>query len=178
MISRPKLFLLIFFILITQIFVINFLPYPFDHINVIILSLLWLIILTNDSTIVWLILLLTWLIELLSATPFGIDIVAIMTTLLIMNWLLTHILTNRSIYLTFILTLLGLIIYRSVFSILLAIGNFILPSFNLNRETAITMILEIILTGLVGGICYLLSYKLIRKINPSYVSLKKKKAYG
>lgn len=173
-----KSFSLIFFILVAQIFVINFLPFPFDHINVIILSLLWLIILSNKPATIWLILLLSWLTELFSATPFGVDLIALMATLLITSWLLTHVLTNRSIYLAFLLALLGLVIYRSIFFILLICLNFLKPSFVLNKEIIIAVTWEIILTGAASCVLYLFGYKLIKKIDPSYLAIKKKNAYG
>lgn len=169
MVGWLKSFLLIFLILVTQIFVINFLPFPFDHINVIILFLLWFIILSNNSTAIWLILLLSWLTELLSTTPFGVNLIALIATLLITSWLLTHVLTNRSIYLVWLLALLGLVIYRSIFFILLICLNFLMLSFDLNKEIMMDIIWEIILTSATSGIFYLFSYKLIKKINPSYI---------
>lgn len=168
-----KLILAITFILILQIFVVNFLPYPFNHINIIFLSMLWLIILASDTGVLWFGIFILYISDLFTSLPFGINSSSMLISLVLIGWFLLNIFTNRSLYMVFLSSIIGLTFYRILFFIFLGIYNLIthdsvLPA----KEVLMDVAWEIILSSIALLVFYFISSKFIRKLNPNYISTK------
>ncbi len=157
-------------ILTAHIFVINFFPFPFNQINIIIASLIFLSTINQSKKIIWLGLVVSYLSGLLSSTPFGIGMVATLISILAINWFQLNILTNRSGYMVFLSLLLGVAIYRILFVFFLAVNNYF--SHNpalLYGEIIINAGWEILLSSVFVFLFYLLSSRFLKKPSPVYI---------
>jgi hypothetical protein len=167
----------IVFILVAHIFIINFLPYPFNHINFIFTISLLLITVSSDTKMLWLILIVSYCSELFSSMPFGVSTASLLISLLIINWFQLNILTNRSVYMIFLSAILGITLYRIVFIVLLTTHNYFL---NLGALPYAEIIVEtgweILLSSLVLFILYAVNAKFIKFLRPS--SRKNLSMYG
>ena len=118
------LLLSIFLILTANIFVVNFLPFPFNHINITFSLLLLILTSGSNKGIIWLGLVVSYFSELFSGSPFGVGMAATIIGLLVINWFQLNILTNRSAYMLFLSLLLGITLYRILFVMFLAANNY------------------------------------------------------
>ncbi len=119
-----SIFLTILLILIMHIFIINFLPFPFNRINVAFSLLLLLSIINPDKKIIWLGLIISYFLELFNGVPFGAGILATLTGLLATNYLRINALTGRSWRTMFSSLTFGIIIYRTSLILTLFINNY------------------------------------------------------
>jgi hypothetical protein len=106
-------------ITLLQVGVREFLPFPFNHCNVIFVCLVWLLLFTNSTSVLWLAVPVTLLIELFSPLPFGLNSAALIIGLFATSLLLVALFTNHSSSIAFVVSLVGMITYRVVFLLLL-----------------------------------------------------------
>lgn len=165
-----KLLLIVFSILSAHIFVVNFLPFPFNKINLIISVLVFSMTINQDKNIIWLGLIISYIAGLFSSAPFGISIIATVAALLAVNWFQLNILTNRSGYMVFLSLLLGVALYRGLFLVFLTVNNYFThkPAL-LFREIITNAGWETLLSALVLFVFYSITVKLIKKLNPAYI---------
>ncbi len=154
-----KLIFYIVLILSAHIFIVNFLPFPFNQINIIFSSLLLFLTISPGKNSMWLALIISYFSELFSSIPFGIATAALLISLLIINWFQLNILTNRSLYMVFLSAILGIILYRILFICLLTINNYfhnlpVLPY----SEIVIDAGWEVLLSSLMVFALYFLNY--------------------
>lgn len=116
---------LIFFIVvfIAHIVAANILPYPANHINIILITLFLLAIYSQITYLVWYSLPLMFFSELFCSTPFGVSTISLLVSLAILNWILLNVLTTRTILIVAISSIIILMAYRVIFMILLTIVN-------------------------------------------------------
>lgn len=156
---------------------VNVLPYPFNHINLIMSLFFLLIIFTSKKEIFWLAFFSSFFLELYSGLSFGIIIISSLIALIIFYWFLFNIFTHRSFYMIFLASALGMVIYRFVFIGFLFLYNvFFEQSGDVNTFLVLKDIfLEVIFTSIFILIFYVLLTFLIKKLRPDYV---KKNLYG
>lgn len=161
-------FVYLVLILTVHIFIINFLPYPFNHINIIFTIFLLIITVSTNNRVIWLILITAYFSELLSSIPFGISTAALLLSLLIINWFQCNILTNRSVYMIFLSAILGIILYRVLFVIFLTVHNYF---FNLPglpyKEITLDAGWEIVLSSLLLFLLYGIHARVLKFLHPS-----------
>ncbi len=162
------LFFYIILILASHIFIINFLPYPFNHTNVIFVLSLLILTLSSNNKMIWLTLIISYFSELFSSIPFGIGTFSLLFSLLIINWFQFNILTNRSISMIFLSAVLGITLYRLLFITLLTIYNYfsnlpVLPYKEITTDAG----WEILLSSLLLFVLYIINAKIIRFLRPS-----------
>jgi len=169
-----KLLFTVVLIITLQIFVVNFLPYPFNYINIIFLSMLWLVIIASDTRVFWLGLLILYICDLFTSSPFGINSSAMLISLVIAGWFLLNIFTNRSLYMVFLSSATGLILYRILFFGFMGIYNFLThqPLFP-GAEILSDVMWEVLLSSSVLLVFYFVSSKFIKKLDPNYISMTK-----
>lgn len=162
------LFVYLVLILTAHIFIINFLPYPFNHINIIFAIFLLAITVSVNNRTIWLVLITAYFSELLSSIPFGIGTASLLVSLLTINWFQFNILTNRSIYMVFLSAVLGITLYRLLFIGFLTVYNyfFSLPSLPY-KEIVVDAGWEIILSSLALFVLYIIYNRIQRFFNPS-----------
>lgn len=148
-------FISVLLILITHIFVINFLPFPFNHINIAFSSLLLLFTTSSNKQVIWLSFVVAYFSDLFNAIPFGINIAATIICLLLINWFQLNIITNRSTYMLLLSLILGTALYRILFITFLTINNYFFhQEALLYKEIAKDLAWETLLTSLVLFLSY------------------------
>ena len=165
-------FFTVLLILIAHIFVVNFLPFPFNHINIALSCLLLLSTAKSDKKSIWLGLIVSYFLELFSGAPFGIGMAATILTLLIINWFQLNILTNRSGYMVFLSLLLGTAFYRTLFIIFLTINNYFshepaLPY----QEIIVDAGWEISLSSIILFLIYFIGAIFLKRLSPRYIKI-------
>ncbi len=161
-------FLSIFLILASHIFVVNFLPFPFNHINIIFSLSLLVLTISPSSKALWLALITSYISELFSSIPFGVGTSSLFISLLIINWFQINILTNRSVYMVFLSATLGIALYRALFVLLLTVNNYFysLPPLPY-KEIIADAGWEVLLSSLLLFVLYLLDTKFLRRLRSS-----------
>ncbi|HSR88972.1 MAG TPA: hypothetical protein VLK22_01040 [Candidatus Udaeobacter sp.] len=158
-------FISVLSILVIHIFVINFLPFPFNHLNIAFSSLLLFFTINQTQKIIWLSLAVSYFSELFNAIPFGINIAATIGALLIISWFQVNIITNRSEYMVFLSLALGTALYRFLFVIFLTVSNYFLHHESLSyQEIAKDLAWEVLLSSLVLFLFYFIITKLFRSL--------------
>lgn len=158
-------------IFVAHVLILNILPWPFNHINIILIIFLWFIIYSGHERVLWLVLPLVFLLELFVSFPFGITGGALLCTLLIMHWLLVNFFTNRSLYIVFLAGFLGITIFRFSFIAFLLAANLFNSNFAISWPEMFTNIFfEITLTTGVFFFFYLLTRLFLKRLNPKYIS--------
>ena len=148
-------------ILVGHIFVINFLPYPYNHLHVIFSILALSLSISTDRKIILLALCTSYIAELFGSTPFGLNTFSLLSSLLIMHWLQFNIFSNRSFYMIFFSVLMGMSLYRGIFLACLTINNYFLGLENLPyKEIIADAGWEVLLTSTLTFVVYLLYVKL------------------
>jgi len=161
-------------ILVLHILVRNFLPVPFNYIHIIFLTIILFHIFNPDSSIVFFLLLPTFLLELFSVSPFGLNTLALFISLFIINKTLRYLFTNYSYYMVGMISLLGMLCYRVLFSMLIFFSYiFFKTNFSISTETAKEWFYELCLTTIFIILFYLLISFFTKRSRPHYVSLNK-----
>lgn len=99
-------------IFVAHLFFINFLPTPFNSINIVFLSLILFLIFNNSGNVVWFSFILHLLLDMYSVTSFGIYLFAGTISILFEYWFYRDLFTNRSIWALVAMTASGLLIFR------------------------------------------------------------------
>ncbi len=159
------------FIFVAHVLILNIFPWPFNHINIILILFLWFIIYNGHERILWLILPLAFLLELFVSFPFGLTSASLLLTLVIMHWLLVNFFTNRSLYIVFLAGFLGITIFRFSFVAFLLTANLFNVSFAISWPEIFTNIFyEIVLTTGVFFFFYLITRLFFKRLNPKFIS--------
>jgi len=160
-------------IFIAHIAMVNFLPFPINRINLIYMALVWLVISKGTTSAIWLALVLSFLTEIFSSTPFGVNMAALILSLIFLDWFLLTIFTNHSWYMVFFSGLVGFISYRAlgiIFLILAALMSH--GAISLNYRLITDFLLEAALTSLALALTYLIASLFKNRFNPNYITLK------
>ncbi len=163
--------LIITIIIVLQISVREFLPFPFNHINILFLSLIWLILFTNSTSVLWVVLPPTILLELFSPLPFGLNSIALVTGLCVSSWLLLALFTNHSSAIAFLVGLIGMVVYRILFLLLTFFATFFKYQLVFSGNVALEWLAEIILTNIFLVVAYFISQRFFKRLQPQYVKL-------
>lgn len=171
-IFRISLTILIMTIItVLQVAVREFLPFPFNHINVIFLGLVWLVLFTNSTTVLWLVLPPALLLELFSPLPFGLNSFALVVGLCVSSWLLTVLFTNHSSSIAFLVGLIGMTVYRILFLLLIFFASFFNYQLVFSGSIALEWLSEIFLTNVLLVLVYFTSQRFFKRLQPQYVKL-------
>ncbi|OGH70343.1 MAG: hypothetical protein A2754_00230 [Candidatus Magasanikbacteria bacterium RIFCSPHIGHO2_01_FULL_47_8] len=153
--------------------VVNFLPFPINRINIVYMALLWLTVNKGTATVIWLALILSFLTELFSSTPFGVDMAALLMSLIFLNWFLLNIFTSHSWYTVFFSGLIGFICYRVLGLLFLVLAMIVgHGSLSFNYRLITNFLLEAALTSLTLTLLYLIASLFKNRLNPKYITLK------
>ncbi len=93
---------------------INYLiPAPFNYINLIMIVLALMSLRQNGHQAAWFALAFGFLLELFSADHFGVTMGALVTSVIVLSWLLRTVFTNYSWYMIFLTGFLFVVAYQS-----------------------------------------------------------------
>ncbi len=101
-------------------------PYPLNTLQVALLLLAYIIIIKRAGTTVWMAFVIGFVFDIFSAIPFGIFILSYTLTTLLLYWLFRDILTQQSFWAVAALTAAGLVVFRLIFTIALAMTQHII----------------------------------------------------
>jgi hypothetical protein len=155
---------------ITQVFVSNLLPTPFNKINIILLTMMAVLIFSIAKNFFPYLFGLSLLTELFHVTPFGFMTASLLVSMFVLEWLLINVLTNRFFLIVFIAGLVGVSSYRLFYIILsyfwrITAGG----SFMLNTSALLGFGLEILINAATLTLIYIAASLFLRKLNPRYV---------
>lgn len=111
---------LIFFVII-DIGLSYVLPYPWSKINLLFALLIILMLWRGSGWIVWVAFFTHLIIELYTASPFGVVLASSTLSILVSFWLYKHLFTNRSWYAAIALAAITLALFRSLYTAALLI---------------------------------------------------------
>lgn len=174
-----KLYIQLFLFLIIQIllvfvhlFLIQFLPFPYNRINLLLIFLMLYSIVSIRPQSLWLILPLVWFSELFSSYFFGINALAILLILFVYNFLLITVLSNRSLPTVFLSSILLVFFYRLLILVAIKTVSFFfdVDTLNLDTEWLINLFWEIVFTTFFTTIIYYTLSKFLKRLRPEYIN--------
>ncbi len=115
--------LFLFIVVLFQMAFINNLPWGFSKLNLILITLIFILGLIDFKFALWWSLGAGFLLDIYSFELFGIYLVVIILTIVITNFLLINFFTNRSLYSFLILSFLALLIYEIFLQLAFYITN-------------------------------------------------------
>jgi hypothetical protein len=117
------IFAIIILILLTTLHVgfVYFLPYPFSKINLLFSVFIILLLWWDSGMVVWLVFFSHFLLELFSASPFGVVLFSSVTAFLVSFWLYRTVFTNRSWYAALALSFFTLTFFRLLYIAILSV---------------------------------------------------------
>ncbi|MFA6486611.1 MAG: hypothetical protein WCT40_04580 [Candidatus Magasanikbacteria bacterium] len=166
-------------ILLAHIFLVSVAPYPYNSVNIIIASVLWLILIFGKQSAIWMVVPVGFCLELFSVVPFGLILTSLVLSLSIMGWLMLHFFTNRSLYIVVLSAFFAIILYRSIFiSGLLLLDYWQIRDLSPNNGALVGIIYELIFTPILLLFVYALSGILVRRFRPEYINFHSRGNYG
>ena len=170
--------LLIFIIVLTHLILRDWLEYPLNYFNLTFLFLSATIIIWPQKNNLWLVIPTMLLIEIFSVKPFGINTISLFLSLLITNWLLLNIITNRSILIVLFSGIFSLTLYRLFYYLLLLANQLIEHGGNLIwSEIVLNWLWECTTTISVLVLFYIITNLFTKRFNPSYIVLDHKNIF-
>jgi len=143
---------------------------PIDLLNIIMTVFLWLIIFNPRQQYVLVATYTLLICELFYTTPFGLESFSQIVALLLANWLLLNIFTNRSLIIIFFTGLISMLVYRLVF-ILLMYWNSLIQNHPLSFSIILIKIFlnEALITALILSFIYLVTSIFVKRLRPEYI---------
>lgn len=143
------------------------LPAPWDQINVIFIFLLFFLFIRQSGSVIWMTFFSHMLIELYTTTPYGIVLYSSTLAMVAMHWFMIRVITNRTWYSVTLLSIIGLLLYRSLYTLGIIITSFATGQVYNWRALASDLGWELCLTSLVvAGIAVLLHLIQVRAFHP------------
>ena len=150
-------------IFLAQVAAIYLLPFPFNQINVTLLSLLWLIIYRNNHGFIWLSPIIPIATDLFSSLPFGFAALIMIMTIICTRRIF-EIFSNFSWYNIFILALIGIVLYKFFAYTTLWLIHFLFNEIEpAQLPNLISILSEIFINAFIFLIAYLLSRLFARR---------------
>lgn len=162
----------VFLVFTINIFTVNILPYPFNHLNSIFIGTFLFLIFSKNSRAFWFAAPLALLSEFFSSMPFGANTAALLASMLVIEWTLVNLLTTRTILTCLASFLIGFITYRFVFIAVLIFFQLL----NLSDKIILTKIffanigVELAVNALLTLLLYPVISFFIRRPNPRYLT--------
>jgi hypothetical protein len=97
-----------------QLSLIKALPYPANALNLVIISVVFILLLADWHSALWWSFGLGLMLDFYSFAPFGLNLLSLAGTLFVTNFLLTNFLTNRSLYSFVILNAVAYLVYEII----------------------------------------------------------------
>ncbi len=143
---------------------------PIDLLNIIMTVFLWLIIFNPRQQYVLIATYTLLICELFYTTPFGLESFAQIVALLLANWLLLNIFTNRSLIIVFFIGFVSMVVYRLVF-ILLMYWHALVENESLTISTVLLKIFlnEAVITAIILSAFYLITSIFVKRLRPEYI---------
>jgi len=112
-------FILIVFLAILQLSFISGLPALANKLNLILVTLVFILMLKSFKMTLWWAIGLGWFLDLYSFSTFGIYLISLFLTVLIINFLLVNFFTDRSLYSFLVITFFIFVFYNIIFYLII-----------------------------------------------------------
>ena len=154
-----------------QLVVLSILPFPFNQLKLPLAMLLWFLAVVGSRGVLLLSLASGFLLELFSVTPFGFGIMALSAAIIVVQFLLSRVFTNRSVPIIFLNSFIGVFMYTMVLFVCLAVYAWITARASwLGLIFFKNAVWSIFLTALITTLFYAISMLFVRRLNPRFVS--------
>lgn len=160
-----------FTVFIVHIGLANILPNPWNNLNILLLISIWLIINREYFSFIKYLFIISLISELFHSTPFGLITATLFLTIIIFDWFLLNILTNRFFLMVWVAGFLSTISYQIIFIFLIYIKSYFSGMhLVLNQGFYMQIIWSSIINGSILTIAYLIYILYHKKYNPSYLA--------
>lgn len=161
-----------FLIVAIHLFLTDILPHPYHHFNFALTFLILYVTIVIDPRTLWKLLPLIWFEELFSSLPFGVNAAAILIVLLVFNFSLITIFSNRSLP-TIILSSISMVFfYRIILWGILKATHFLTLANTITMNTGwiLNVIWEILFTTLITALTYFTLTFFLKRLRPEYIT--------
>lgn len=143
---------------------------PISLVNIVMIVFLWLIIFNPRQRHILIATYILLVCELFYTSPFGLESFAQISALLVANWLLLNIFTNRSLIIVFFTSLITMIVYR-IFYIILLYFDFLIQNHPATFSSILikTFLNEALITAGTLSLIYLISSIFVKRLRPEYI---------
>lgn len=164
----------LFLFVIIDIGLSYILPYPWSKINLLFALLIILMLWRGSGWIVWITFFTHLIIELYTASPFGIVITSSTLSILFSYWLYQHLFTNRSWYAAVALSAIALALFRLFYTAaLLVLRIFGVVEFIPWKLMIVTFLWEAILTISLVGIIYFIASRFSTRFKSAVITARR-----
>lgn len=168
-----RFFLTVFLLIVLttlHVGLVYLLPYPLAKLNTLFTALIIFMLWSDSRAVVWLVFFSHFLLELFSASPFGVVLFASVTAFLASFWLYRTLFTNRSWYAAAGLAFFTLTFFRLLYAAGLAVLYLLgVVSFVSWRLLLYTWFWETIFTTLSVLLIYFILSRFSRKLNAAII---------
>ena len=156
----------------------NFLSYPFNLINIFAFLFIFDTFFYKTPRII-IFLIIGFILDIFSNNIFGVNLISIFITCIIMQWLLKNYLFNYHFYIVFISGFLTVVFYRLIYLLMSVILNFLLSNQEIiNTQFVVDFVWESLLTAIFTTLVYLFIFRFVKSINSDLALFKTKRNYG
>lgn len=161
--------LLVSLVFVVHIVIASSTPYPVYQLHVIYLFLVWLLLQNKRKKAVWLGLVLGYLAELFSAQTFGVHSITLITSVILVSWLLQTVFTNHSWYMIAVIGICATLMYRVLFLFFILVSSSFQNVVVYNAALASNIAIEIAVNTIGLMLVYGFSKLVVRRANPRYI---------
>lgn len=165
-------FILQFFLSITHLILVDFLPSPLNHFNFALAFLILCISISIDPRDLWQLLPFIWFQELFSSLPFGVNAMALVLLILLFNLILITIFSNRSLPTIILSSIFFVFLYRFFLWLLAGLSHLLFSTeiiiINLNWFQNLGW--EILFTSLITSLVYFILSFFLKRLRPEYIT--------
>lgn len=152
-------------ITILHVYITNIVPHNTAFVDTTMLVFVMMIMGGISGRVVWLAFAIYMMLDIFSASPFGIELFAGVCSILFVFWFFREIFTNLSIWSAGILTIFGASIYRGIYiGLNILINLFFSETTSMNMELVWLFAREIIYTGVLS----IPLYAIVMKVIPAF----------
>lgn len=161
-----------FLIAFAHLFFIDFLPHPFNHLNLALTFLILYVTIVINPQALWALLPFVWFEELFSSFPFGVNALALLVVLVVFNLILITILSNRSLPTIILSSVFVVFFYRILlWGILKMLHLFtLIDVIVIDWEWMLNLFWEIFFTTLITAFTYFILSFFLKRLRPEYIT--------
>ena len=161
-----------FLIVFVHLFFIDFLPYPYNHLNLALVFLILYAAIVINPRALWTLLPFICFEELFSSLPFGVNALALLMALLFFNLVLITVLSNRSLPTIILSSIFVVFFYRIFLWIFLKIFNLfsIVDTITINWEWIVDLFWEVLFTTLITAVIYFVLSFFLKRLRLEYIT--------
>lgn len=145
-------------------------PFPLDHLNIIMLAVIWINVFNPEATLFEIMIIPLLLLELFASTPYGLNTSTLLVSCFLIRWFVLNIFTNYSLYMVVSVAFLNLLCYRIIwYSIATLLNIFSDTHIFITSEVLRQWFYEILMTGFLLILLYIIMSRVTPYFKPNYI---------